>query len=231
MARKGVRSYRALPMPRACSKSNRRCRRAATKPSSTSPPGTASNVCRCQRFRSSMPCTSISAFRIPASTITCRSSARLGVTRVFAAALEREKRGLSLFLSGGVPPRLADPDCPLGAHRGRHCLDRGVVLLHLARQSPGGGQGPGIRRRVVRDPWRRVLPCAEISPRARRTAEHAALVQVGGVLDLAYGFCPAGAGVLPECGPLPDRSADHETFAGGRHRRRSGQPCSWARCI
>ena len=45
------------------------------------------------------------------------------------------------------------------------------------------------------------------------------------------GFVAAGAGVLPQCRPLPDRSAGHEALAGGRHRCRPGQPGSGARRV
>ena len=69
-------------------------------------------------------------------------------------------------------------------------LDRHLVLLRRARQPPeraraGGGPGRGRRRRVVGDPRRRLLPDPQVPGRPAEAPEAAALVQVGGVLDVA----------------------------------------------
>ena len=46
------------------------------------------------------------------------------------------RRRVNVSVVGSLSPRLADPHRPLGAHRGRHRVDRRVVLFHLARQPP-----------------------------------------------------------------------------------------------
>ena len=48
---------------------------------------------------------------------------------------------MNVSLVGSLSPRLADAHRPLGAYRGRHRVDRRVVLLHLARQPPRSVEG------------------------------------------------------------------------------------------
>ena len=64
------------------------------------------------------------------------------------------------------------------------------VRLDLALRSPKRQRGRGrrSRRRVLGRARRRPLPLAEVPARARRDAGAAALVQVGGVHDLAVGL-------------------------------------------
>ncbi len=94
-------------------------------------------------------------------------------------------------------------------HR-RDRLDRDVVLLRRARQPPrpaegAAGRGRRRRRRVVGDPRRRLLPDLEVDGGAARAAGAAALVQVGGVHDVALRVRPARRPLLPRRGDIPHR--------------------------
>ena len=89
-----------------------------------------------------------------------------------------------------VRDRVARPGLSLVPRHHRDRLDRHLVLLRRARQPPeragaGRGQGRGRERRVVGDPRRRLLPDPQVPGRPAEASEAAALVQVGGVLDVA----------------------------------------------
>ncbi len=94
-------------------------------------------------------------------------------------------------------------------HR-RDRLDRDVVLLRRARQPPrpaegAAGRGRRRRRRVVGDPRRRLLPDLEVDGRAARAAGAVALVQVGGLHDVALRVRAARRPLLPRRGDVPHR--------------------------
>ena len=113
------------------------------------------------------------------------------------------------------------------ARRRRDRLDRRVVLLHPARPRPGAAEGAegGRRRRVLGRPRRRLLPLAEVHRRTAAAAGAAALVQVGGVHDLALGLRAAGR-------PLLARRRHEARRPDGRRPQRlagGGAVGGWAR--
>ena len=95
-------------------------------------------------------------------------------------------RPLAEGLDGlGLPRRVGAVPAALAARHRRHRLDRHVVLLRRARQAPAALARRPTAGRGVGDPRRRLLPRREVPRRPRRAAQAAALVQVGGVHDLA----------------------------------------------
>ena len=119
-----------------------------------------------------------SASRIPSSTTTCRSSARRGAIHASAAAPEPS---LEAYLLDWLTLLVRWAHIVVGIA----WIGASFYFIWLDNHLEAG-KGPGVRGRAVRDPRRRLLPRAEVPARARRAAEDAALVQVGGVLDLDH---------------------------------------------
>ena len=122
---------------------------------------------------------------------------------------------------------------PLAARDRGDRVDRHVVLLHRARQPPAAAGGAARRRarrrrRVVGDPRRRLLPGREVPRRARDAPGAAALVQVGGVHDVALRVRVARRRLLRPRGHLPRRPERRATSRRGR-RSRSRSPASLSR--
>ena len=122
---------------------------------------------------------------------------------------------------------------PLAPRDRRDRLDRHVVLLRRARQPPAAARRRARprarrRRRDVGDPRRRLLPDREVPRRAAVDARAAALVQVGGVHDVAVGLRAVRRPVLPAAEHVPDRPERRGHLAGGRDRVRASR-CSSSR--
>src|SRR5690606_35821014 len=116
---------------------------------------------------------------------------------------------------GSVHRRLAEPARALGALRGRHRLDRLLVLFHLARQPPRGAEsarrrGERHRGRALGRARRRLLPRAEVPRRTARAPGDPALVQVGGLQHVADRHVPAGRHLLVRGRDLPGRRGGDE---------------------
>ena len=94
------------------------------------------------------------------------------------------------------------------------------VRLDLALRPPksANGRGRGCRRRVLGSARRRPLPLAEVPPRARRDARAAALVQVGGVHDLALRLRAHGRPLLLRRRRAAGRSDGRRPFGLVCHR-------------
>ncbi len=166
---------------------------------------------RCPIRRSSTRSCSTSAWPTAPRTTTCRCSCRRGAGRRTAAADAMEAYALDWA-------QLAHP---LGPPHHRHRVDRRVVLLRLPRLEPAAAEASGgrrrrCRRRAVGRARRRLLPRAEVQGRARRIAVAAALVQVGGVLDVDVRLRAAGRAVLRA------RRSVHDRPQRGRHRALAG---------
>ena len=82
---------------------------------------------------------------------------------------------------------------------------------HLGPAEGAAGRRRRRRRRVVGDPRRRLLPHLEVHGRAARAARAAALVQVGGLHDVALGLRAARRPLLPRRGDVPDRPVRSRT--------------------
>ena len=140
-----------------------------------------------------------------------------------AAASSSRSRGID----GPVPERRPRRP-PADAARGRRDrVDRRVVLLRPARPRAAAaeaarGRGGGCRGRVLGRARRRPLPLAEVPARAGRDARAAALVQVGGVHDLALGLRADGRPLLLRRGRASRRPGGRRPrgVAGDRAQRR-----------
>ena len=119
---------------------------------------------------------------------------------------------------------LGQPALPLAARDRGDGVDRRVVLLHRARQPPRAAEGSRRRearrrRRGVGGARRRLLPRREVPRRAGAAARAAALVQVGGVHDVALGLRAVHRRLLLARVVVPDRSDASPTCARGRRSR------------
>ena len=85
------------------------------------------------------------------------------------------------------------------------------------------------RRRDVGDPRRRLLQHREVPRRAARAAGDAALVQVGGIHDVAERLRAHGRPLLPQRRHVPDRQERRRPLdrRGGRDQRRRCSPLAW----
>ena len=141
-----------------------------------------------------------------------------------AERARRDREGPMVAAVDPVPDRLARPLVPLPARDRRVRLDRDVVLLRRARQPPAPGgrarRRARRRRRVVGDPRRRLLPHREVPRHAADDPGAAALVQVGGVHDVAVGLRAVRRAVLPAAAHVPDRPRASPT---SRRRSRSAR--------
>ncbi|MNF79983.1 hypothetical protein D3C84_622140 [compost metagenome] len=108
---------------------------------------------------------------------------------------------------GSTFDRVAEPGHPLDPYDHRHRLDRRILLFRLAGKQPQPGQ-PARRpgRRSVGDPWWRHLPPGEVQTGPAKNAGQPALVQMGGLLHLAVGYCPDAGGLLPQPEPVPGQA-------------------------
>src|SRR5262245_63677060 len=90
---------------------------------------------------------------------------------------------------GGGAHRVVEPHRPMAARRGRHRLDRQLVLFHPSRFEPEAADrpAPGRAGRRLAGPRRRLLSHGEISRRPRPPAGRADLVQMGGLTHVALG--------------------------------------------
>ena len=121
------------------------------------------------------------------------------------------------------------PRPALPPRRRRDRLDRRVLLLHPPRPRPGAAEGAegGRRRRVLGRPRRRLLPLAEVQGGAAAAARAPALVQVGGLYDVALRLRAARRPLLDGSGRATRRPRRGRPHAAGRRRRsRAAGSCS-----
>ena len=105
----------------------------------------------------------------------------------------------------GLSERARRPRPAAAARRRRDRVDRGVVLLHPARSRPAAARGRSrrgarSRGRVLGRARRRLLPLAEVQGRPAGPAGASALVQVGGVHDVALRLRAARRSLLARRG-------------------------------
>src|SRR5689334_5361874 len=123
------------------------------------------------------------------------------------------------------PDRLREPARPLAARRGGHRLGGRVVLLRLARREPRAADA-GARRRGRRRPplggaRRRLLPQPQVPRCPARDPAPPALVQVGGLLDVALRVRAALPRLLRAPGDVPAEARDADRLAGDLRERRA----------
>ena len=128
-----------------------------------------------------------------------------------------------------LPARLGQSAVAQPSCGGGHRLDRGVVLLRLARQPPRQArrcraESQGRRRRAVGRARRWLLQPAEIHGRPRRSAPAPALVLLGKLLDLDERLRAVRGAVSVQRQHLFDRHPGARVGCAGCHRERLGLP-------